>query len=137
MVTIVSFDVGKDTGIVVAHVFYRNIVVLTTFVDFRVSMKRLLMLRNNIKGPLIFVVGLPITMCYKFSGKTKYIIDLCNVLRTTFKLPVVFQNEVLTSKLNSLWNRNIVSSWLILNRFLFRLGINVGINNVHGKFDSF
>ncbi|WP_146656775.1 pre-16S rRNA-processing nuclease YqgF [Candidatus Hodgkinia cicadicola] len=137
MVTIVSFDVGKDTGIVVARVFYRNIVVLTTFVGFRVSMKRLLMLRNNIKGPIVFVVGLPITMCYKFSNKTKYIIDLCNVLRTTFKLPVVFQNEVLTSKLYSLWNRDVVSSWLILNRFLSRLNINVVVNNVHGRFDCF
>ncbi|PIM95322.1 putative pre-16S rRNA nuclease [Candidatus Hodgkinia cicadicola] len=137
MVTIVGFDVGKDVGIIVARVFYRNIIVLTTFVDFRVSMKRLLMLRNNIKGPIIFVVGLPITMCYKFSNKTKYIIDLCNVFRTTFKLPVVFQNEMLTSKLNSPWNKNVVSSWLILNRFLSRLNINVVINNIHVKHDSF
>ncbi len=48
----------EDVGIVVTCVFYRNIIELTTSIDFRLSMKRLLMFCNNIKEPIIFGCGI-------------------------------------------------------------------------------
>ncbi len=108
---IIAFDMGKNTGVIIASVLLHNIVVLKTFINFKLSIKGLFyFLRKNLSIPVVFVVGCPITDCYKFSNKTQYIIETCNIIKRVFKVPVILQNEVLSSKLNLLYNKHIISA---------------------------